>query len=83
MTEITVFGSNDLKSQLQSVMLETTDQARNLGVIMDSQNFSSRINTVTVNLLSPEEYIQDKRTYVSAGFGETCSGIYLQQAPLM
>ena len=51
-TEIIIFGSKEerlkVSAQLQSVMLETTDQARNLGVIMDSDlNFSSHIKTVT------------------------------------
>ena len=51
-TEIIVFGSKEehlkVSAQLQSVTLKTTDQARNLGVIMDSDlNFSSHIKTVT------------------------------------
>ena len=51
-TEIIVFGSKEerlkLSAQLQSVMLETTDQAGNLGVIMDSHlNFSSHTKTIT------------------------------------
>ena len=51
-TEIIVFGSKEerlkVSAQLQSVMLETTDQARNLGVIMDSDlNFSSHTKTIT------------------------------------
>ena len=51
-TEIIVFWSKEerlkVSAQLQSVMLKTTDQARNLSVIMDSDmNFSSHIKTVT------------------------------------
>ena len=51
-TEIIVFGSEEerlkVSAQLQSVSLKTTGQARNLGVIMDSDlNFSSHIKTVT------------------------------------
>ena len=50
-TEIIVFWSKEerpkVSAQLQSVMLETTDQARNLSVIMDSDmNFSLHIKTV-------------------------------------
>ena len=51
-TEIIVFGAEEerlqVSAQLQSVMLETTDRARNLGVIMDSDlNFSSHTKTIT------------------------------------
>ena len=51
-TEVIVFGAKDerlkVSSQLHSVMLKTTNQARNLGVIMDSDlNFNSHIKTIT------------------------------------
>ena len=51
-TEIIVFGSKEerlkVSAQLQSIMLETADQARNLGVIMDSDlNFSRHTKTIT------------------------------------
>ena len=51
-TEVIVFGAKDerlkVSTQLQSVMLKTTNQARNLGVIMDSDlNFNSHIKTIT------------------------------------
>ena len=49
-TEIIVFGTKEerltVSAQLQFVTLKTTKQARNLGVIMDSDlNFSSHIRT--------------------------------------
>ncbi|XP_032872790.1 uncharacterized protein LOC116970201, partial [Amblyraja radiata] len=51
-TEIIVFGAKEeqlkVSTQLQMVMLKTTNQARNLGVVMDSDlNFNSHIKTVT------------------------------------
>ena len=61
-TEIIVFGAKKdrLKviAELQSADYKTTNKARNLGVVMDSDlNFNSHITTVC--LLSPEEYIED------------------------
>ena len=51
-TEVIVFGAKDerlrVSTQLQSVMLKTSNQARNLGVIIDSDlNFNSHIKTIT------------------------------------
>ncbi|CAJ1082756.1 hypothetical protein KUCAC02_009465 [Xyrichtys novacula] len=51
-TEVIVFGAEDeqLKvcAQLQSIMLKSTNQARNLGVVMDSDlNLNSHIKTIT------------------------------------
>ena len=50
-TEVIVFGAKEerlkVSAQLQSVMLKTSNQARNLGVIMDSDlNFNSHIKTI-------------------------------------
>ena len=47
-----VFGAKEerlkVSAQLQSIMLKPTNQARNLGVVMDSDlNFNSHIKTVT------------------------------------
>ena len=51
-TEVIVFGAKEeqlkVSTQRQSVMLKTTNQARNLGVVMDSDlNFNSHIKTIT------------------------------------
>ena len=51
-TEVIVFGAKEerlkVSTQLQSVMLKTTNQARNLGVVMDSDlNFNIHIKTIT------------------------------------
>ncbi len=51
-TEVIVFGAKEerlkVSARLQSVMLRTTDQARNLGVVMDSDlNLWSHIKTIT------------------------------------
>ena len=51
-TEVIVFGAKkerlNVSAQLQSVMLKTTNQARNLGVVMDSDlNLNSHIKTIT------------------------------------
>ena len=51
-TEIVVFGAKEerlkVSAQLQSAMLKTTDQARNLGVIMDSDmKFISHTKQIT------------------------------------
>ena len=51
-TEVIVFGAKEerlkVSTQLQSIMLKTTNQARNLGVVMDSDlNFNSHIKTIT------------------------------------
>ncbi len=51
-TEVIVFGAREerlkVSARLQSVMLRTTDQARNLGVVMDSDlNLRSHIKTIT------------------------------------
>ena len=51
-TEVIVFGAKEerlkVSTQLQSIMLKTTNQARNLGVVMDSDlNFNSHINKIT------------------------------------
>ncbi len=50
-TEMTVSGAKEeqlkVSTQLQSIMLKTTDQARNLSVVMDSDmNFNSHIKTI-------------------------------------
>ena len=47
-----VFGAKEepfkVSTHLQSTMLKTTDKARNLGVVMDSDlNFNSHINPIT------------------------------------
>lgn len=51
-TEVTVFRATaerlKVSTQLQSVMLKTTDQARNLGVVMDSDlNLNNHMKTIT------------------------------------
>jgi hypothetical protein len=51
-TEIIVFGANDKRSKvsayLDSLSLQTKNQVRNLGVILDSDlNFNSHINSIT------------------------------------
>lgn len=51
-TEIIVFGAKEERlkvcAQLQLAMLKTTDQARNLGVVMDSDlNFNSHMKMIT------------------------------------
>lgn len=51
-TEVLVFGAKEerlkVSAQLQSAMLKTSNQARNLGVVMDSDmNFSSHIKQIT------------------------------------
>ena len=51
-TEVIVFGAKEeqlkVSTQLQSIMLKTTNQARHLGVVMDSDlNFNSHIKTIT------------------------------------
>ncbi|XP_068571421.1 uncharacterized protein [Cebidichthys violaceus] len=51
-TEVIVFGTKDerlkVSAQLQSLMLKTTNKARNLGVFMDSDlNLNSHIKTIT------------------------------------
>lgn len=51
-TEIIVFGPKktrlEVSAQLDSIALKTTDKARNLGVVMDSDlNFNSHIKTIT------------------------------------
>ncbi len=51
-TEVIVFGAKEerlrVSTQLQSVMLKATDQARNLGVVMDSDlNLNNHIKTTT------------------------------------
>ena len=51
-TEVIVFGAKEeplkVSIQLQSVMLKTTNRARNLAVVMDSDlNFNSHIKTIT------------------------------------
>lgn len=51
-TEVIVFGPKNTRlevcSQLNSMTLKATDQARNLGVVMDSDlNFNSHIKTIT------------------------------------
>ncbi len=51
-TEVIVFGAKEellgVSTQCQSVMLKTIDQARNLGVVMDSDlNLNSYIKTIT------------------------------------
>ena len=50
-TEVVVFGAKEerlkVSAQLQTTMLKTTDKARNLGVVMDSDlNFKSHINII-------------------------------------
>ena len=50
-TEVVVFGAKEerlkVRAQLQTTMLKTTDKARNLGVVMDSDlNFNSHINII-------------------------------------
>ncbi len=51
-TEVIVFSAQEewlkVSAQLQSVMLKTTDQARDLGVVMDSDlDLNSYIKTIT------------------------------------
>ena len=51
-TEVIVFGARDeqlkVSAQLKSVMLESRHQARNLGVVIDSDlNFKKHIKSIT------------------------------------